>query len=362
MTIKDAYAAAVQAHGLQADVAQDRVVEHLQKLQQKVLQQNSFARRLRNWLPGTSDYAGIRGIYLWGGVGRGKTLLMDLFFTSLAIDQKKRVHFHRMMSDIHARLRALDGIEDPLDKIAADIAASVRVLCFDEFYVSDIADAMLLGKLLDGLFKRGVTLVATSNSRPADLYSGGLQRERFLPAIALLEQHTDVIELDSGTDYRLQLLQEAGTYLTPAGDDTNAKLQHYFDEIASAEIIENRTLQILGRDVRTRRCAKGVAWFDFMEICGGPRSQEDYIEIARWYPTVIISDIPQLTHELDNSSRRFIAVVDEFYDRKVKLIVSAATCVESLYSGERLEFEFQRTISRLIEMQSNDYLHAAHLA
>ena len=362
MTIEDAYTAAAQAHGLQADVAQDRVVEHLRKLQQQVLQQNSFARRLRNWLPGTPDYAGIRGIYLWGGVGRGKTLLMDLFFTSLAIEQKKRVHFHRMMSDIHARLRALGDIEDPLDTIAADIAASVRVLCFDEFYVSDIADAMLLGKLLDGLFRHGVTLVATSNSRPADLYSGGLQRERFLPAIALLEQHTDVIELNSGTDYRLQLLQEAGTYLTPAGDDTNAKLQHYFDEIASAEIIENRTLQILGRDVRTRRCAKGVAWFDFMEICGGPRSQEDYIEIARWYPTVIISDIPQLTHELDNSSRRFIAVVDEFYDRKVKLIVSAATCVESLYSGEHLEFEFQRTISRLIEMQSNDYLHAAHLA
>ena len=295
-------------------------------------------------------------------MGRGKTLLMDLFFTSLAIEQKKRVHFHRMFSDIHARLRALDDIEDPLDKIAADIAASVRVLCFDEFYVSDIADAMLLGKLLDGLFRRGVTLVATSNSRPADLYSGGLQRERFLPAIALLERHTDVVELDSGTDYRLQLLQEAGTYLTPAGENTNAKLQHYFDEIASAEIIENRTLQILGRDVRTRRCAKGVAWFDFMEICGGPRSQEDYIEIARWYPTVIISYIPQLTHELDNSSRRFIAVVYEFYDRKVKLIVSAATHVESLYSGERLEFEFQRTISRLIEMQSNDYLHAAHMA
>jgi cell division protein ZapE len=362
MTIKNAYAAAVSAHGLQADAAQDRVVGHLQKLQEQVIRQNSFAQRLRNWLPGAPDYSGVRGIYLWGGVGRGKTLLLDLFFTSLAIEQKKRVHFHRMMSDIHARLRALGDIEDPLDKIAADIAASIRVLCFDEFYVSDIADAMLLGKLLDGLFRRGVTLVATSNSRPAELYSGGLQRERFLPAIALLEQHTDVIELDSGVDYRLQLLQEAGTYLTPVGDDANAKLQHYFAEIASAEIIENRTLQILGRDVRTRRCAKGIAWFDFMDICDGPRSQEDYIEIARWYPTVIISDIPQLTRELDDLSRRFIALVDEFYDRKVKLIVSAATRVEALYTGERLEFEFQRTISRLIEMQSNDYLHAAHLA
>ncbi len=203
MTIKDAYAVALQAHGLQADAAQVRVVGHLQQLQQQILQQNSFARRLRNWLPGSPDYAGTRGIYLWGGVGRGKTLLMDLFFTSLAIEEKKRIHFHRMMSDIHARLRLLDDIEDPLEQIATDIAADVRVLCFDEFYVSDIADAMLLGKLLDGLFRRGVTLVATSNSMPADLYSGGLQRERFLPAIALLEQHTDVIELDSGTDYRL---------------------------------------------------------------------------------------------------------------------------------------------------------------
>ena len=362
MTIKDAYASAVQAHGLQADAAQVRVMEHLQRLQQQILQQNSFAQRLRNWLPGARDYAGIRGIYLWGGVGRGKTLLMDLFFTSLAIEEKKRIHFHRMMSDINARLRALGDIEDPLEQIAADIAADTRVLCFDEFYVSDIADAMLLGKLLDGLFRRGVTLVTTSNSQPADLYSGGLQRERFLPAIALLEKHTDVIELDSGTDYRLQLLQEAGTYLTPAGDDANTKLRHYFDEIASAEIIENRTLQILGRDVRTRRCAKGIAWFDFLEICDGPRSQEDYIEIARWYPTVIISDIPQLTHELDNPGRRFVALVDDFYDRKVKLIVSAAAQVESLYIGERLQFEFRRTTSRLIEMQSNDYLHAAHLA
>lgn len=362
MTIKDAYAAALQANGLQNDAAQNRVVGHLQRLQQQILQPISYARRLRSWLSGSADYAGTRGIYLWGGVGRGKTLLMDLFFTTLAIEDKKRIHFHRMMSDIHARLRVLEDVEDPLEQVATDIAADVRVLCFDEFYVSDIADAMLLGKLLDGLFRRGVTLVATSNSKPADLYRDGLQRERFLPAIALLEQHTNVMELDSGTDYRLQLLQQAGTYLTPAGDDTNSKLRHYFDEIASADIIENRALQILGREVRTVRCAKGVAWFDFMEICDGPRSQEDYIEIARWYPTVIISDIPQLTHELDNPGRRFIALVDEFYDRKVKLIVSAATGVESLYSGERLQFEFRRTASRLLEMQSNDYLHAAHLA
>jgi len=362
MTIRDAYAAAVRAHGLQTDDAQIHVVDRLQQLQTLILQQNSLSRRLRRWLPGSADYAGIRGIYLWGGVGRGKTMLMDLFFASLAIEQKQRIHFHRMMSDIHAQLHALGDIEDPLEQVAEDIAASVRVLCFDEFYVSDIADAMLLGKLLDGLFRRGVTLVATSNSRPHDLYKGGLQRERFLPAIALLQQHTDVIELDSGSDYRLQLLQQAGTYLTPAGEQANRKLRHYFDEIATAEIVANRDLQILGRGVRARHSAKGVAWFDFMDICDGPRSQEDYIEIARWYPTVIVSDIPQLTHELDNQARRFVALVDEFYDRNVKLVVSATTGIDNLYSGEKLAFEFQRTLSRLVEMQSDEYLHAPHLS
>jgi cell division protein ZapE len=361
LNIQRAYASAVTQHGLVEDRAQLRVVEALQKLQDEILGGATLSGRLRRLLPGAS-LGRPRGIYLWGGVGLGKTFLMDLFFGLLNIEKKKRIHFHRMMRDIHTRLKSLGEIENPLDRVAADIAAETRVLCFDEFFVSDIGDAMILGRLLEGLFKRGVVLVTTSNSRPADLYKDGLQRERFLPAIALLEEQTNVVELDGSTDYRLKLLQEAGTFLTPSGEDADVKLTRYFEEIASGEIVERHVLDVLGRDVQSRRCAKGVVWFDFMDICDGPRSQEDYIEIARWYPTVIVADIPVLNRGLEDPARRFIAMVDEFYDRKVKLIVSADANADALYQGNRLQFEFERTSSRLIEMQSNAYLHAAHLA
>lgn len=305
------------------------------------------------------DYT--RGLYLWGDVGRGKTFLMDLFFDTLPLEKKTRIHFHRMMSDVHARLKTLGNIENPLDKVAADIAQETRVLCFDEFFVADIADAMILDRLLDGLFRRSVTLVATSNSPPAELYPNGLQRERFLPAIELLESRTRVLHLGGETDYRLRLLQQAGTYLTPVNADTAAKLSHYFQEIASGERVEGRLLDVLGRQIPSERCAKGVVWFDFESICDGPRSQQDYIEIARWYPTVIISGIPVLTREKENQARRFVALVDEFYDRKVKLIVSAQAGLESIYEGQKIAFEFQRTTSRLVEMQSTAYLHSPHL-
>ena len=361
MSIKHAYASVVEQHGHAEDLAQLRVVDELQKLQDQILRDDTLLNSLRRLLPGSSQ-TGPRGIYLWGGVGRGKTFLMDLFFGSLQIEKKKRIHFHRMMRDILARLKTLDDIEDPLDRVAAAIAGETRVLCFDEFFVSDIGDAMILGRLLQGLFNRGVVLVTTSNAQPAALYKNGLQRERFLPAIELIEKYTDVIELAGDTDYRLRLLQEAGTFLTPPGEAANLSLMHYFEEIASGEPVENHVLDVLGRDVQTQRCAKGVVWFDFMDICDGPRSQEDYIEIARWYPTVIISDMPVLNRELENPARRFIAMVDEFYDRKVKLIMSADANVDTLYQGNRLRFEFERTASRLTEMQSNDYLHAAHLA
>lgn len=359
--IQQAYAATVMRCGQVEDQAQLRVVDALQKLEKQILRAETLTARLRRLLPGSSR-GRPRSIYLWGGVGRGKTFLMDLFFGSLNIEKKKRIHFHRMMRDIHARLKTLNDVEDPLDRVAADIASETLVLCFDEFFVSDIGDAMILGRLLEGLFERGVVLVTTSNARPADLYKGGLQRERFLPTIALLEQHTSVIELDGDTDYRLKLLQEAGTFFSPSGNVANASLMHYFEEIASGETVENHVLDVLGRDVQTQRCAKGIVWFDFMDICDGPRSQEDYIEIARWYPTVIVSDIPLLDRNMENPARRFIAMVDEFYDRRVKLIVSADASVDKLYQSKRLQFEFERTASRLTEMQSSDYLHAAHLA
>ena len=343
------------------DEAQLRVVDVLARLQRQLQAAESASGKLRRLLPGTTARIP-RGVYLWGGVGRGKTFLMDLFYASLDSKKKKRIHFHRMMREIHARLNKLGDVAEPLDHVAAAIASETRVLCFDEFFVSDIGDAMILGKLLEGLFRRGVVLVTTSNVQPAELYRDGLQRARFVPAIELLEANTQIIELEGDFDYRLELLQEAGTFLVPGGAGTDEKLMHCFEEIATGDIVEKHVLDVLGRGIETRRCAKGIVWFSFADICDGPRSQEDYIEVARWYPTVIVSDVPVLGPEREDPARRFIAMVDEFYDRKVKLIVSAATGVDSLYRGKRLGFEFARTASRLTEMQSNEYLHAAHRA
>ena len=362
MNLDELYVAGLADGRFAADDAQHYVVERLADLQSRLQAETSWSSRLRRRIPFVAPPRGPRGIYLWGGVGRGKTFLMDLFFGSLNITEKKRIHFHRMMRDVHTRLKAIEDEEDPLGIVADDIAAQIRVLCFDEFYVSDIGDAMILGRLLTGLFDRGVTLVATSNSSPSDLYRGGLQRERFLPAIRALETCTEVIEIGGDTDYRLQLFKEAGTYLTPLDTAAEEHLAHYFEEMASGDTRENLALEILGRDVMTRRVAKGVAWFDFVELCDGPRSQDDYIEIARWYPTVILSGVPELDRSNENAARRFIALVDEFYDRKVKLVVSAAAAPDRLYRGDRLEFEFQRTASRLTEMQTEEYLHAPHLA
>ncbi len=287
---------------------------------------------------------------------------MDLFYETLEIDAKRRVHFHRIMREIHERLKALDDIEDPLDSVAADIAAQTRVLCFDEFFVSDIGDAMILGRLLERLFAHGTTLIATSNLRPDDLYKDGLQRQRFLPAIDALNRHTRVVHLGGDVDYRLRQLQEAGTYLAPDDDVALAQLEHLFEQAASSHMLADHALEVNHREVRALRCAKGIAWFSFDELCGGPRSQNDYIEIARWFPSVILSGVPQLTPDIENEARRFIALVDEFYDRRVKLVVTAATELESLYAGTRLSFEFERTMSRLVEMQSTEYLAAPHLA
>ncbi len=361
MNIRSAYQESLEQHGHASDSAQELVVNQLADLQASLLHVKSPLQKLRRALRLASKDDYIPGLYLWGDVGRGKTFLMDLFFETLSLKNKSRIHFHRMMADVHGRLKALGDVEDPLDKVAADIAGQTQVLCFDEFFVSDIADAMILGRLLDGLFQRGVTLVATSNSPPSGLYPNGLQRERFLPVINMLEVHTRVLHLDGDTDYRLRLLQQAGTYLTPVTADALAKLSHYFLEIASGDVVEGRLLEVLGREISTERCAKGVVWFDFRDICDGPRSQQDYIEIARCYPTVIVSDIPVLSAEKENHARRFVALVDEFYDRKVKLVLSAAAEIESLYAGQKLAFEFRRTTSRLIEMQSAAYLHAPHL-
>ena len=364
MDIRKTYEDSLSREGHVRDSAQLDVIERLEDLQQRVQTHTPLRQGLLGLLSFNRqpDSSGVKGLYVWGGVGRGKTFLMDLFFDSLNIEKKKRIHFHRMMHDVHDRLRTLGDIEDPLDSVADDIAAETRVLCFDEFFVSDIADAMILGRLLDGLFQRGVTLVTTSNSAPDDLYRDGLQRQRFMPAIELLKKNTDVVHMDSGADYRLRLLQKAGTYLTPDDELANQKLNYFFDESATSQIRANRDLEINGRNILARKCAKGIAWFDFAALCDGPRSQSDYIELARWYPSVIVSGVPQLDPMREDQARRFVALVDEFYDRRVKLIISAAAKAESLYTGKRLAFEFNRTVSRLIEMQSTEYLALPHLA
>ena len=364
MNIREAYKDGLSREGHVKDLAQVEVVGQLEDLQVRLTASRPGFSGFQTLFKSRRDTerVGVRGMYLWGGVGRGKTLLMDLFFESLPVKAKKRIHFHRMMHEVHDRRKALGNVSDPLDKVAADIARSTRVLCFDEFFVSDIGDAMILGRLLDGLFRRGVTLVATSNSKPDDLYKDGLQRQRFLPAIELLNQHTEVVHLDGGVDYRLRLLEKAGTYLCPDNGDASDRLAFFFDESASSEIRSNPKLDINGRKIPARKCAKGIAWFRFVEICDGPRSQADYIEIARWYPSVIVSGVPRFDAALEDQARRFIALVDEFYDRRVKLILSADVDVKLLYQGDRLAFEFDRTISRLIEMQSTEYLALPHLA
>ena len=359
LDIRSAYA---RLEGLEHDDAQQHVVERLADLQERLTEaernRSSWLERLKGRHPRTP----VRGLYLWGEVGRGKTFLMDLFYSTLSTERKKRSHFHHLLSDVHHRLKSQQSIEDPLDSVAESIADGVSVLCFDEFYVKDIGDAMILSRLLDGLFGRGVTLVATSNIPPQDLYRDGLQRSRFLPAIALLEQHTEILELDAGTDYRLRALREAGTFLESGVADSEDRLMQFMARVAPKPIETATTIQVLGRPIEALASAPGVVWFEFSALCEGPRSQEDYIHIARCYQTVIVSRVPILTTQDEDAARRFIALVDEFYDRRVKLVLSAAAPIGELYQGTRLSLEFKRTASRLFEMQSAAYLHAPHLA
>jgi cell division protein ZapE len=301
-----------------------------------------------------------QGLYLWGGVGRGKTFLVDLFYEHLPGSAKRRVHFHRFMGEVHARLRELGEIADPLLRVADDLAARCRVLCLDEFFVSDIGDAMILGRLLEALFARGVVLVTTSNTVPDKLYRDGLQRARFLPAIALLTRHCVVHHMDSRNDYRLRTLTQAPVYHHPLGPAADAALQAFYEKLTCDTLREGEPLCINGRPIAAIDYSEGVAWMSFAALCEGPRSVADYIEIARDFHTVLLAGVPQFDAASDNAARRFIHLVDEFYDRNVNLILSAAVPVTELYRGERLAAEFQRTESRLIEMQSEAYLAREH--
>lgn len=301
-----------------------------------------------------------RGLYIWGGVGRGKTHLVDTFYDSLALERKLRVHFHRFMQRLHAALTQHSGAKNPLEVVADDIADEALVLCFDEFFVSDIGDAMILGGLIDALFRRGVTLVATSNIPPQELYRDGLQRSRFLPAIALLEQHLTVTHLEAATDYRFRTLQRADLWHVPHDRTAAEALSAYFSSLTGREAGDPRSVDINQRPLTLLADAPGVAWATFSTLCEEPRSAVDYVEMAREYHTVLIEQIPLLDRDKEDAARRFINLVDEFYDRNVKLIATAAEAPEALYDGSRLRFEFDRTVSRLQEMRTEEYLKAEH--
>ncbi|UCV04887.1 cell division protein ZapE [Dechloromonas denitrificans] len=355
----DAYKNLLDARGYIADAAQLTAASALQDLYTnllsfKVNRSSTFKRLLTPPKPP-------KGVYFWGGVGRGKSFLMDCFYDSVPYRRKRRIHFHAFMQQIHRDLEQYKGEADPVVKVAEQIAREVRLLCFDEFHVSDIADAMILGRLMEGLFAKGVILVMTSNYPPDRLYPNGLHRESFLPTIALLNTHLDVFEVEAGVDYRLRALEQVEIFHYPADAAAEKKMFEYFRMVAGEDGKKGGQVEILGRNVETLRRGHGVIWFDFRTLCGGPRSQNDYLEIARAYHTVLLSHIPRMTQHQASEARRFTWLVDVFYDHKVKLIATADCAPEALYTEGTQASEFARTVSRLTEMHSKEYLALPHL-
>jgi cell division protein ZapE len=351
--------------GFIADTAQKMAVDKLQMLYEELIKDQGYREKeAKRWFNKFSHkkIVPVKGLYFWGGVGRGKTYLMDNFYESLPFKQKMRIHFHRFMQRVHFELTTLKDQKNPLVIVAKCLSDEARIICFDEFFVSDIGDAMILAGLMTELFNNGVSLVCTSNIVPDNLYKDGLQRARFLPVIELVKQHTAVINVDGGNDYRLRTLEQVELFHHPLDDIATINLEKYFSNLAVEAGDHDLDLQINGRVINAHRHADDVVWFDFYELCDGPRSQNDYIEIARQFHAVIISNVPQLSVETDDQARRFINLIDEFYDRSVKVIVSAATPIHELYLGGKLTFEFERTESRLLEMQSKAYLESPHRA
>ena len=319
----------------------------------------AFGRLLGKKAP--QAHAPARGLYMWGGVGRGKTWLMDMFYQGLPGGRKQRLHFHRFMLRVHEELSALQGKSDPLEIVADRFKAETDVLCFDEFFVSDITDAMLLGGLMKALFARGITLVATSNIPPDDLYRNGLQRARFLPAIDAIKQHCDIMNVDAGVDYRLRTLTQAHLWLSPLNADTTREMDKLWLALAGAKREHAPELEINHRPLLTLGVENQTLAVSFTTLCVDARSQHDYIALSRLFHTVMVLDVPVMTRLMESEARRFIALVDEFYERHVKLVVSAEVPLYEIYQGERLKFEFQRCLSRLQEMQSEEYLKLEHM-
>lgn len=367
MTPLDRYNAALESAELTPDEEQHKVVCLLQSIYEELIatplpsatKQGLFSRLLRSK---SKPVPKVQGLYLWGGVGRGKTLLTDMFVDCIPFTQKRRLHFHRFMKNIHDELKLHKGEEDPLLLIAEKWIGQARLLVLDEMHVNDITDAMLLGKLLSALFDKGLTLVTTSNVHPDDLYRDGLQRDRFIPAIEQIKKHTNVYEMPGMVDFRLRLLESANTYLLNSSADVDSELQAHFDKLCgNAATVSTSPMNINQRDLPVIKKGDGVIWFEFDTLCNTPRSTHDYIEIATLFHTVIISNVEVLNENRNDSARRWVNLIDELYDRGVNVIISAQAMPEELYTGERLAFEYARAASRLREMQTKEYLARPHL-
>jgi cell division protein ZapE len=353
----DAFNAALAARGIVADEAQQAAVIRLQTFYDELIAFKAARRtKLRKLLVHPELP---KGVWFWGGVGRGKSFLMDCFFEAVPYQRKRRVHFHAFMREIHERLKAMKHEADPLAKVAAQVARETRLMCFDEFHISDIADAMILARLMQALFDAGVLFCITSNYPPDSLYPHGLQRDRLLPTIALLNTKLDVIRIDAGIDYRLRALEQAAVYLLPQDGDAAMLLMRTFEQVAHGEG-HDRPIKVLEREIPVVHRAPGVAWFDFAALCGGPRSQNDYLDLAHRFHTVFISGIPRMGPDKANAARRFTWLVDVFYDHRVKLVIAADVPPEELYIVGPQSEEFRRTVSRLVEMRSHEYLASAH--
>ena len=353
MSVKQAYEAELVARGYASDPAQLRAVDALERCASewsafKEQRSNAFKKLIHH--PDTP-----RGVYMYGGVGRGKSFLMDCFYNAVPIRRKTRLHFHEFMREVHRELRDLQGTVNPLDELGKRMANRYKLICFDEFHVAEITDALILHRLLTALFENGVGFVTTSNFKPDDLYPGGMHRDRILPAIALLNEHLEVLSVDNGTDYRRRTMEQVNRYHTPLGSKADGEMLEAFNSLAESKD-ENPVLQIESRQIFARRKAGGVIWFDFKTLCGGPRSQNDYLEIASQFHTVVLSDVPVMPPRMASEARRFTWLIDVLYDRHVKLILSAEAAPEALYIEGPLAHEFPRTISRLNEMQSSAFL------
>ncbi|MDB5753298.1 MAG: AFG1-like ATPase family protein [Ramlibacter sp.] len=357
MSVRAVYDAELKARGYQSDPAQLRAIDQLERCASewgayKEQRSNAFKKLInRPAIP--------RGVYMFGGVGRGKSFLMDCFYQAVPIVRKTRLHFHEFMREVHRELAEMQGTVNPLDELGERMARRYRLICFDEFHVADITDAMILHRLLDALFANGVGFVTTSNFKPDDLYPNGLHRDRVLPAIALLNDKLAVINVDNGTDYRRRTMEQVRLYHAPLGPRADAEMNDAFTRLAESHD-EDPVLHIEHREIRSRRKAGGVVWFDFSALCGGPRSQNDYLEIATQFHTVLLSDVPRMSVRLASEARRFTWLVDVLYDRRVKLIMSAQVEAEELYTEGPLAHEFPRTVSRLNEMQSTEFLGLEH--